>query len=280
MCSWGLCCKVCRQAAEWLDAVGSQAVSDFKGRHFEGEIVLWAVRWYCRYGISYRDLEQMMAERGVSVDHSTIYRWVQKYAPEIEKRLRWQWRCPRSTNWRVDETYVKVGGKWAYLYRAVDKHGNTIDFCLSSTRNTTAAKRFLSKALNGLKAWETPMVINTDKAPTYGAALAELKAEGKCPEETEHRQVKYLNNVVEADHGKLKLLIRPVRGFKTLKTAYATIKGVEVMRALRKGQASSFNITRDLRGEARLVKRAFNIEPRVLTEAVQFISQQIELQDA
>ncbi|WP_199235339.1 ATP-binding cassette domain-containing protein, partial [Azospirillum sp. TSA6c] len=92
----GLCCKVGRQAAEWLDAVGSQAVSDFKGRHFEGEIVLRAVRWYCRYGISYRDPEQMMAERGVTVDHSTIYRWVHKYAPEIEKRLRWQWRCLRS----------------------------------------------------------------------------------------------------------------------------------------------------------------------------------------
>ena len=99
-------------------------VSDFKGRHFEGEIVLWAVRWYCRYGVSYRDLKQMMGERGVSVDHSTIYRWVQKYAPEIERRLRWQWRQPRSTSWRVDETYIKV--RWAYLYRAVDKFGNTI----------------------------------------------------------------------------------------------------------------------------------------------------------
>ncbi|WP_344919384.1 IS6 family transposase, partial [Azospirillum formosense] len=193
-------------------------MSDFKGRHFEGEIVLWAVRWYCRYGISYRDLEQMMAERGVSVDHSTIYRWVQKYAPEIEKRLRWQWRCPRSTSWRVGETDGKVGGRWAYLCRAVDKHGNTIDFHLSPTRST-AAKRLPSKALNGFKKWETPTVINTDKAPTYGPALAELKAESRCPEETVHRQVKYLNNVVEADHGKLKQLIRPVRGFKTLKTA-------------------------------------------------------------
>ena len=135
-------------------------MSDFKGRHFGGDIVLWAVRWYCRYGISYRDLEQMMAERGVSVDHTTIYRWVQEYAPEIEKRLRWQWRCPRSTSWRVDETYVKVGGKWAYLYQAVDKHGNTIDFYLSPTRNTAAAKRFLGKALNRLKDWEKPTVIN------------------------------------------------------------------------------------------------------------------------
>jgi transposase-like protein len=107
---------------------------------------------------------------------------------------------------------VKVGGKWAYLYRAVDKHGDTIDFYLSPTRNAQAAKRFLSKSLTGLKAWEKPLVINTDKAPTYAAAIAELKREGKCPKETEHRQVKYLNNVVEADHGKLKQLIRPVRG--------------------------------------------------------------------
>jgi len=188
-------------------------VSGFKGRHFEGEIVLWAVGWYCRYGISYRDLEQMMAERSVSVDHLTIYRWVQKYAPEIETRLRWQWRCPRSTSWRVDETDVKVGGK--------------------------------------------------------------------CPEETEHRQVKYLNTVVEADHGKLEQLIRPVRGFKSLKTAYTTIKGFEVMmRALRKGQTSSFRITRDMRGDARLVERAFNVGPGALAEAVQVITQQFERQDA
>jgi len=255
-------------------------MSDFKGRHFEREIVLWAVRWYCRYGVSYRDLEQMMGERGVSVVHSTIYRWVQRYAPEIEKRLRWQWRGPRSTSWRVDETCVKVRGQWAYLYRAVDKHGNTIDFYLSPTRNTVAAKRFLGKVLNGLKDWETPRVINTDKAPTYAAALAELKKEGRCPEETLHRQIKYLNNTIEADHGKLKQLIRPVRGFKTLQTAYATIKGFEVMHALRKGQASAFNITRDIRGEARIVERAFGLGASILAAAVQFVSAQLELEAA
>ena len=189
--------------------------------------------------MSYRDLEQMMGERGVGVDHSTIYRWVQKYAPEIEKRLRWQWRRPRSTSWRVAETYVKVRGKWTDLYRAFDKEGNTIDLYLSPTRNAKAAKRFLGKALHRLKDWEKPEVINTDKAPTYGIAISELKVEGKCPEDTVHRQVKYLNNVVEADHGKLKQLIRPVRGFKTLKTASATIQGFELMRALRKGQRRS-----------------------------------------
>jgi len=255
-------------------------MSDFKWRHFQGDIILWLVRWYCRYGVSYRDLEQMMDERGVAVDHSTIYRWVQKYAPEIEKRLRWHWRRPQSTSWRVDETYVKVRGQWTYLYRAVDKFGNTIDFYLSPTRNAKAAKRFLGKALNGLKDWEKPTVINTDKAPTYGVAIAQLKTEGKCPKELVHRQVKYLNNVVEADHGKLKQLIKPARGFKTLRTAYATIKGFEVMRALRKGQAAIFNLTGDVPGEACIVERAFGIGPSVLAEAVELLARNLEAQAA
>ncbi len=184
---------------------------------------------------------------------------------------------PLSTSWCVDETYVKVRGQWAYLYRAVEKHGNTIDLYLSPTRNTSAAKLFLSKALSSLKDWEKPTVINTDKAPTYAAALAELKSEGKCPEETLHRQVKYLNNIIEADHGKLKQLIRPVRGFKTLKTAYATIKGFEVMRALCKGQASAFNITNDIGGEARIVERAFALGLSALAEAVQIFNKRLEL---
>jgi transposase-like protein len=198
----------------------------------------------------------------------------------MEKRLRWQWRCPRSTSWRVDETYVKVRGQWAYLYRALDKHGNTIDFYLSPTRNAKAAKRFLGKALNGLKQWENPEVINTDKAPTYAIAISELKTEGKCPEETVHRQIKYLNNVVEADHGKLKQLIRPVRGFKTLKTAYATIRGFEVMRALRKGQATAFNLTRDIRGEARIVERAFGVGASALAEGLAALNEALDLQTA
>jgi len=235
-------------------------MDDFKWRHFRGEIILWGVRWYCKYGISYRNLEEMLEERGVSVDHTTLYRWVQHYAPEMEKRLRWYWKWPGlSRSWRVDETYVKVKGKWAYLYRAVDKDGDTIDFCLSATRNMKAAKRFRGKALNGLKDWEKPLKINTDKAPTYGPAIAALKKEGKLLEETLHRQVKYLNNVVEADHGKLKQLIKPVRGFKTLKTAYATIKGFEVMHALRKGQAAIFQYGGGIMGEVRLIERQFNV---------------------
>ncbi len=175
---------------------------------------------------------------------------------------------------------MKVRGQWTYLYRAVDKFGNTIDFYLSSTRNAKAAKRFLGKALNGLKDWEKPTVINTDKAPTYGVAIAELKAEGKCPGELSHRRVKYLNNVAEPDHGKLKQLIKPVRGFRALKTAYATLKGFEVMRALRKGQAAIFNLTGDVRGEARIVERAFGIGPSALTEAVALLTQNLKAQAA
>ena len=114
-------------------------------------------------------------------------------------------------------------------------------------------------------------MLNTDKAPTYAAAIAQLEAEGKCPNETRHRQVKYLNNVVEADHGKFKQLIRPVRGFKTMKTAYATIRGFEVMRALRKGEAEMFALQGGIVGEARIVERAFGVGPCVLTEAMAWL---------
>jgi len=235
-------------------------MSDFKWRHFRGELILGCVRWYCKYGISYRDLEEMMLERGLDVDHTTFYRWVQHYAPKMEKRLRYYWRPTLGYSWRVDETYIKVKGQWKYLYRAVDKRGNTIDFYLSSTRNTKAAKRFFGKALRGLKEWEKPQTINTDKAPTYGPAITELKKEGLCPNHLFHRQVKYLNNIIEADHGKLKRLINPVRGFKSMKTAYATIKGFELMRMFRKGQMNAWLYGQGLAGEIRLIERQFGID--------------------
>lgn len=228
----------------------------FKYRHFEHDIIIWAVRWYCKYGISYRELEEMLSERGVDVDHTTIFRWVQRYAPEIEKRLRWYWKPRSGLSWKVDETYIKVKGKWVYLYRAIDKRGRTIDFYLSSRRNAKAAKRFLAKALKGLKSWEFPSSINTDKAASYGVAITELKAEGKCPDTLEHRQVKYLNNAVEADHGKLKRLINPVRGFKSMKTAYATIKGFEVMHMFKKGQFKIWQYDQGIEGEIRLITNA------------------------
>jgi transposase-like protein len=175
----------------------------------------------------------------------------------MEKRLKWYLRSSLHQSWRVDETYVKVKGRWVYLYRAVDKHGDTIDFYLSRTRNAKAAKRFLGKALKGRKDWEMPRVINTDKAGCYGIAIA--KKEGKLAQKTLHRQVKYLNNIVEADHGKLKRLIRPTLGFKTMKTAYATIKGFEVMRALKKGQARPWRYPEGIMGEVRLIERNFGL---------------------
>jgi transposase-like protein len=155
-------------------------VSIFKGRHFKYDIIIWAVRWYCKYGISYRDLEEMLLERGVEVDHSTIYRWVQYYAPKILDKLKWYWKRQLGFSWRVDETYIKVKGKGVYLYRAIDKFGNTIDFYLSSTRNTSAAKRFLGKALKSVPNYCHLLSINTDKNAAYIGAIKQLKKEGKC----------------------------------------------------------------------------------------------------
>ena len=159
---------------------------------------------------------------------------------------------------------MKVNGRWAYLYRAVDSRGCTIDFYLSSRRNTKAAYRFMGKLLNNTKRRQIPRLINTDKAPTYGRALGLLKREGKCPQHVQHRQIKYRNNIIECDHGKLKRIINATLGFKSMKTAYATIKGIEVMRALRKGQAESFYFGHP-QGEMRLVSRVFEISHLSIT---------------
>ena len=225
----------------------------FKRRHFKYDIIIWAVRWYCKYGISYRDLEEMLKERGVEVDHSTIYRWVQYYAPKILDKLKWYWKPQLGYSWRVDETYIKVKGKLVYLYRALDKYGNTIDFYLSSTRNSTAAKCFLGKALKSIPQYSYPKSINTDKNPAYSKAITELKASGKCPPDLEHRQIKYLNNIIESDHGQLKRLIKPTLGLKTMKTAYATIKGFELMRMFKKGRFEAWKYGQGVQGEIRII---------------------------
>ncbi len=192
------------------------------------------VRWYLWYGLSYRDLKEMMIERGLNLDHTTVYRWVQAYSPELEKRSR---PYLRQTNdsYRVDETYIKVKGKWKYLYRAVDSKGNTIDFLLRAKRDKAAAKRFLKKML---KAEHTtvPRVITVDKNPSYPAAEQELKSEGILSEGCEIRQIKYLNNIVEQDHRFIKRRVKPGLGFKSFQTAARTLKGYEIMNMIRKGQ--------------------------------------------
>jgi IS6 family transposase len=205
----------------------------FKRRHFSVKIILVCVRWYCKYGVSYRDLAEMMQERGVEVDPFTIMRWVHRYAPELEKLARW-YQGYRATSWSVDETYVKAGGKWKYLFRAVDKHGRLIDFMLSDRRNTCAAHRFLSKALTTIRHWP-PSSITTGQLGFYPKAISRLQREGNVSGFTKHRTCKYLNNIIEADHGALKRVIRPVRGFQTMRTATPTIKGFEVMRMIRRG---------------------------------------------
>jgi transposase, IS6 family len=231
----------------------------FKWRHFESEIILLCVRWYLRYALSYRDLEGMMVERGLTVDHSTIYRWVQRYAPELEKRCRPHLKACNDS-WKVDETYIKVKKVWVYLYRAVDSMGNTLEFLLSPTRDAEAAKRFFVKALHtsaGSTSQTRPSeehmaqppasaastttrsvlrVINTDKISAYPKAVAELKAAGVLPEHVELRQVKYLNNLIEQDHRFIKRLVKPGLGFSSFETAWLTLQGFEIMNMMRKGQ--------------------------------------------
>jgi len=179
----------------------------FKWRHFEADIILLCVRWYVRYSLSHRDLQEMMRGRGLHVDHTTIYRWAQHYAPELEKRCRRHLNMT-TDSWRVDETYVKVKNVWMDLSRAVDSQGNTLEFRLSATRDAEAAKSFFAKTLAASHT-TTPRVITVDKNAAYPKAIRELKAEGAVPEGCELRQVKSLNNIVEQDHRFIKRRVKP-----------------------------------------------------------------------
>ena len=228
----------------------------FKGRQFTAEVILWAVRWYLMFPISYRDLELMLADRGVEVDHTTIFRWIQAYAPELEKRIRPHLR-PSNGSWRVDETYVKVKGRWTYLYRAVDGRGRTIDFLLSAKRDAAAAKRFFRKAL-GQPHTVNPRTITVDKNLSYPRAVVEMKEDGELWRRSRLRQVKYLNNIVEQDHRRLKRLVRPGLGFGSFWTARRTLAGYEVMAMMRKGQVRRIS-GRDMRAQATFVAALFDI---------------------
>jgi transposase, IS6 family len=206
----------------------------FKWRHFLPDVILLNVCWYSRYSLSYRDLEEMMLERGIPVDPTTIYRWVQAYAPELDKRIR-PHLSSTNDSWKVDETYIKVKGAWQYLYRAIDSEGKTLDFMLSAKRDAKAAKRFFRKVLKG--AWTgMPRVINVDKNPAYPSALKDLKADKTLPEPTELRQVKYLNNLIKQDHRFIKRRTNPGLGFGFFNTARRTIQGYKAMNMIRKGQ--------------------------------------------
>lgn len=206
----------------------------FKWKQYEGEIILTCVRWYLRYALSYRDLEEMMNERGLSVDHTSIYRWVQEYAPEIDRRSRPHLK-QTNQSWRVDETYVKVRGKWMYLYRAVDSTGQTLDFQLNETRSARAAKRFFRKVL-GSSHIRQPRVINVDQNAAYPRAVQDLQDDKLLSKECELRPVKYLNNIVEQDHRFIKRRVKPGLGFHSYPTAWRTLQGYEIMHMISKGQ--------------------------------------------
>jgi transposase, IS6 family len=192
--------QLCRtDLINWAAMVLESSVAGlFKWRQFEPEMILLAVGWYLRFSLSYRDVEELLAERGLLVDHVTVWRWVQRYAPQIQRRLRPRLR-PTNDSWRVDETYIRVKGKWVYLYRAVDSSDATIDFLLSAKRDAAAAERFLAKALGGAN-HPAPRVITTDEHAGYPPAIERLKAEGALKENCQHRPVQYLNNVLEQDH--------------------------------------------------------------------------------
>ncbi|SHK27368.1 Transposase (or an inactivated derivative) [Roseomonas rosea] len=230
----------------------------FKGRQFTAEVILWAVRWYLMFPISYRDLELMLADRGVDVAHTTLFRWTQTYAPEIEKRIRPHLR-PSNGSWRVDETYVRVKGRWMYLYCAVDSRSQTIDFLLSAKRDAEAAKRFFRKAL-GQPHTVNPRTITVDKNPAYPCAVEQMKEGGELWRFSRLRQVKFLNNIVEQDHRRVKRLARPGLGFGGFHTARRTLAGYEVMAMIRKGQVREIG-GRDMRAQAAFVAKLFQIAP-------------------
>jgi len=209
----------------------------FKGRHFTKSIILLVVRWYVAYALSYRNIEEMMKERGIIVDHATINRWVIKYAVLLEKEFRNKHKRPTGMSWRMDETYVKNKGKWGYLYRAVDKEGATVDFMFSMKRDRKAALRFFKKAIgsNGM-----PHTVTIDKSGANNAALEQLNMlflmGNLCFMFINIRQIKYLNNIVEQDHRHIKRITNPMLGFKSFASAKATIAGVELHHMLKKGQ--------------------------------------------
>ncbi|MBZ5752933.1 IS6 family transposase [Metabacillus rhizolycopersici] len=218
-------------------------------------MILLTARWYLRYTLSFRDLVEMMEERGLSIAHTTITRWVHQYGPELDERVR---RLLKTTNdsWRVDETYVKVKGQWMYLYRAVDSKGNTIDFYLSESRDKQAAKRFFKKALAASHICK-PRVITVDKNPAYPVAIQELKEEKSMPEGIQLRQVRYLNNIVEQDHRFVKKRVRSMLGFKSYETATSILSGVEAMHMMKKGQLHQR--VQSVQNEVKFIHKLFEI---------------------
>ncbi|WP_084463014.1 IS6 family transposase [Hydrogenophaga sp. PBC] len=201
-----------------------------KGMRFPIDVILVCIRWYAAYPLSYRHLEEMMQERGVFVDHSSINRGAIRFLPLLEKVFR-KHKRPVGGSWRMDETYIKVKGVWKYLYRAVDKEGKTVDFLLTAQRDKAAAVRFFDKAM---KASGVPEKVTLDKSSANNAAMDEINARGEMPIIV--RQIKYLNNIVEQDHRAIKRVTKPMLNFKSFRAAKNVLAGIELMHMIRKGQ--------------------------------------------
>jgi transposase-like protein len=231
-------------------------LSLFKWRHFQADIILCAVRWYLRYASSYRDVEKLLRERGVWVDHTTVFRWVQRYAPELDKRCRPYLR-PTNDSHRVDETYIKIKKQWYYLYRAVDSTGATLDFTLSATRDADAAEQFFRKVLDAGHT-TLPRVITVDQNAAYPPAFDALQGDSTLPKTCLLRQCKYLNNMVEQDHRFVKRRVNPGLGFGAFHTAQRTIQGYEAIHMLRKGQIKGL-AKRDVLAQNHVINQMFGL---------------------
>ena len=201
-----------------------------KGLRFPIDVILVCIRWYAAYPLSYRHLEEMMQERGVFVDHSSINRWAIRFLPLLEKVFR-KHKRPVGVSWRMDETYIKVKGQWKYLYRAVDKAGKTVDFLLTAKRDKAAAMRFFEKAI---QANDVPEKVTMDKSGANKSAIDQIIKDRNIS--VLIRQVKYLNNIVEQDHRAVKRVTKPMLNFKSFRAAKRVLAGIELMHMIRKGQ--------------------------------------------
>jgi putative transposase len=204
----------------------------FKHHRYPKAIILQAVYFKLRFTLSYRDIEELLQMRGVEVDHSTIQRWVFKFSPEIEKKMHRR-KFKVGDSWRMDETYIKVGGKDRFLYRAIDKEGNTVDFLFTKRRQRMSAQKFFNKAIdnNG-----RPRVINIDKSGSNYSAIRVVNRRAHSVKKIKIRQCKYLNNIVEQDHRNIKRRISICTGFKEFESAQRTLSGIEVVNIIRKNQ--------------------------------------------
>jgi IS6 family transposase len=232
------------------------AAQPFKGRQYAGEIILTAVRWYLRYPLAYEHVSEMLKERGLAVDASCIWRWVQAYAAELNKRCRPHLKATNKS-YRVDETYIKVKAQEKYLYRAVDSTGQTIDFLFTAKRDAAAAKRFFRRVFRSSNN-PIPRVIHVDKNPAYPAAIRALKREGTLPRRVRLRQRKYLNNIIEQDYRVVKKRTWLAKGYGSFRNAWRTLEGIETVNMIRKGRVR-WVAKDDVRAQARFVANLFGI---------------------